>query len=92
MIRKLLDWHREFRARRLAIADFQWQQAENALPFLDYLTLAERLELRELARRFIAEKQWTGARGLVLTAQMQLIIALQACLPILKLGLERYAG
>lgn len=92
MIRKLLDWHREFRARRLTIADFQWQAAEAALPFLGYLTPVERQALRELARRFIAEKQWSGAQGLLLSTEMQLTIALQACLPILKLGLDRYAG
>lgn len=92
MFRKLLDWHRDFRARRLAIADFQWQSAEDALPFLAQLAPADRIRLRDLARQFIADKQWTGARGLQLTAEMQLTIALQACLPILNLGLDWYRG
>jgi len=40
----------------------------------------------------IAEKQWSGAQGLQLTPRIQLTIALQACLPILHLGLAWYAG
>jgi Mlc titration factor MtfA (ptsG expression regulator) len=92
MFRKLLDWHRDFRARRLAIADFQWLRAEDALPFIARLLPADRLRLHELARQFIAEKQWTGADSLQLTVEMQLTISLQACLPILNLGLDWYRG
>jgi Mlc titration factor MtfA (ptsG expression regulator) len=40
----------------------------------------------------VAEKQWSGAQGLQLTPRIQLTIALQACLPILKLGLDWYDG
>lgn len=92
MLRKLLEWRRERRARRLAIADFQWQAAEAALPFLASLREDERRDLRDMARRFIAAKQWSGAHDLVLTPGMQLDIALQACLPVLKLGLDWYDG
>ncbi len=91
MIGKLIEWHRERRARRLAITDFQWQSVEHELPFLNYLSPADRLRLRELARQFISAKQWIGAQDLHLTAEMQLTISLQACLPILNLGLEWYA-
>ncbi|MDO9602911.1 MAG: zinc-dependent peptidase, partial [Rhodocyclaceae bacterium] len=56
------------------------------------LTNDERLRLRELARQFIATKEWDGAQGLQLTAAQQISIALQACLPILNLGLDWYRG
>lgn len=91
-LRKLVDWQRRRAAAKLAISDAQWAAAEYPLPFLDRLSADERTRLRELAAQFIAAKEWSGAPGLVLTAPMQLSIALQACLPILQLGLDWYRG
>ncbi|MCE9569165.1 MAG: zinc-dependent peptidase [Rhodocyclales bacterium] len=92
MIRKLSAWWRQHRADRIEIPDALWRQVEAGLPFLAHLTAGERTHLRDLARQFIAEKQWSGAQGLHLTPRIQLTIALQACLPILHLGLDWYAG
>lgn len=86
------NWRRQRAASRLEITAAQWQDAEYCLPFLDRLNHDERQRLRELARAFIAEKEWSAAPGLQLTAAIQLSIALQACLPILNLGLDRYRG
>jgi Mlc titration factor MtfA (ptsG expression regulator) len=86
------NWRRQRAASQLEITAAQWQDAEYCLPFLDRLTDDERLRLRELARAFIAEKEWSAAPGLQLTAAIQLSIALQACLPILNLGLDWYRG
>ncbi|MDX5364011.1 MAG: zinc-dependent peptidase [Pseudazoarcus pumilus] len=69
-----------------------WQRAEARLPFLDYLETAQRARLRELARGFLAGKQFHGAHGLEVNDEMMLTIALQACLPILRVGLEAYRG
>jgi len=74
------------------IGPAQWQRVEARLPFLARLSAAEQAALREMALRFIAAKEWHGAQGLELTAEMQLSIALQACLPVLKLGLHWYDG
>lgn len=70
----------------------QWSRVEAGLPFLDHLPPAERARLREMALEFIAQKEWHGAQGLRLTPDIQLSIALQACLPVLKLGLDSYRG
>jgi Mlc titration factor MtfA (ptsG expression regulator) len=86
------NWLRQRAADQLEIAETQWQDAEYALPFLDRLTADEHQRLRDLARQFIAEKEWSGAQGLQLTPAKQLSIALQACLPILNLGLDWYRG
>lgn len=86
------NWRRQRAASQLEITDAQWQDAEYALPFLDRLNNQERRRLRDLARAFIAEKEWSAAPGLLLTAPIQLSIALQACLPILELGLDWYRG
>ena len=70
----------------------QWRQVEAQLPFLARLSAPDQAALRELALRLIEAKEWHGAHGLTLTAEMQLSIALQACLPVLKLGLHWYDG
>ena len=92
MIGRLASWWHRRRAERLAIPDPAWDAAESGLPFLAHLSADERRRLRQLAREFIAEKQWSGAQGLQVTPHMQLAIALQACLPVLHLGLDWYRG
>lgn len=56
------------------------------------LSADELTRLRDLASLFLHEKEIEGAVGLTLTDTMRLTIALQACLPILNLGLDWYAG
>jgi hypothetical protein len=92
MIGFLRDWRRQRVLAGIHIDEAQWQAAEAMLPFLGHLDADERQQLRELAREFIAEKEWSGARGLELTLGIQLSIALQACLLVLELGLEHYRG
>ena len=84
------NWWKRRALDRIQVSDEQWQAAEAQLFCLDHLDGDDRRRLREMARGFLAEKQWTGARGLTLTAPMQLSIALQACLLVLNLGLEHY--
>lgn len=92
MIRKLAAWWRQRQGDRLEIPEPLWDEVEARLPFLGHLAADERARLRQLAREFIADKEWSAARGLQLTPGIQLTIALQACLPILRLGLDWYAG
>ena len=92
LIRKLAAWWRQRQADRLEIPPALWAEVEAGLPLIKHLTPDERSRLRQLARELIAEKQWSGAQGLQLTPRIQLTIALQACLPILHLGLDWYAG
>ena len=92
MIRSLSQWWRNRQARRLDIPEILWEEVESGLYFLGHLTQRERIDLRTLAREFIAAKEWSGAQGLALRPRIQLTIALQACLPILHLGLDWYSG
>ncbi len=48
--------------------------------------------LRGLAEVFLDTKSIEGAGGLKVTAQMQRLVAAQACLPILNLGMKYYDG
>jgi Mlc titration factor MtfA (ptsG expression regulator) len=92
MIRFLANWRRKRALDQIRIDADQWRRVEAQLPFLGHLSSDERETLRELAREFIATKEWNGARGLALTPDIQLAVALQACLLVLKLGLAWYDG
>lgn len=69
-----------------------WDPAWRRLPLLQGLDGDEAARLRALATLFQHEKNLEPAAGLRLTARMRQVIALQACLPILNLGLDWLDG
>lgn len=78
-------------ARRLTrspktIPETLWQQTLASYPFLAALPEPDRQRLRELTGRFLAHKEFTGAHGLIVTDDMAVAIAAQACLPVLNMG------
>lgn len=85
-------WRRRRILKRIRIPEDTWREAFSYLTFLRELSNEELERLRELATLFLHEKAIEGAAGLSLTEAMRLTIALQACLPILNLGLDWYAG
>ena len=52
----------------------------------------DRERLRELAARFLAEKAIEPVDGFIVEPAQRLVLALQAALPVLNLGLEWYRG
>ncbi|WP_423196835.1 MULTISPECIES: M90 family metallopeptidase [unclassified Cupriavidus] len=83
------------RARKLehyAIPDELWTRTVAALPFVARYDDADRTALRELATLFIADKEYSTAHDLPLTDEMVVSVAVQACVPILKLGIAWYRG
>lgn len=74
------------------IPDTLWSFALDQLPFLACLDGQDRTRLRALAGELLASKEMAGAAGLELNASMQVLIAAQASLPVLNLGLEWYRG
>jgi Mlc titration factor MtfA (ptsG expression regulator) len=62
------------------------------MPLLRGLGDAERAELRTLAALFLDEKSLEPVQGLALDDGMRRAIALQACLPVLELGLDWLDG
>ena len=88
-----LDAWREQRAlARRAIPDASWELTLLRLPFLARLADDERAGLRRLCSLFLDRKQFHGVGGLEVTDDMALLIAAQACLPVLRLGLHFYDG
>src|ERR1700756_320218 len=96
MLSKLTPWldarRRDRALRSHAIPDALWQSTLDGLPFLAYLDAGNLARLRELASLFIAQKEFSTAHDLELTDAMTVGIAVQACLPVLNLGLDLYKG
>ena len=88
----LTDWKRRRILARHRVDDAQWERVTRPFRFLKSLSREDAGKLKNLVLLFLAEKQFAGARGLEVTDDMRLSIAAQACLPILELGLDWYAG
>lgn len=92
MFQFISHWLDQRIIKRSRVTDAQWLNAFSALPLLNNLTADEKNRLRELAILFIDAKSFEGAHDLIVTDHMVLIIALQACLPVLELGVGSYEG
>jgi Mlc titration factor MtfA (ptsG expression regulator) len=89
---RLGAWREQRALERRAIPDDLWELTLLRLPFLQGLDEADRAELRRLCSLFLDRKEFHGAGGLEVTDAMALMIAAQACLPVLRLGLHLYDG
>jgi len=95
----MFDWWHRWRARRETqaaqaepIPADLWATTVARYPFIAQRPADEQARLRELARIFLLRKRFAGAHGLVVTDEMAVAVAAQACLPMLALGLEGYDG
>ena len=86
------DWREKRVLAQSQFSTSDWQAVANQIPILDRLTDAELSRLFKIATLFLHDKSFTGAKGFVITDKIKQSIALQACLPILHLGLEWYSG
>lgn len=83
-------WRRARAVERQGIADAPWQRVVSRFSFFRVLSPDEQRRLRELTALFLDRKSVSGAGGLELTREMQLVIAAQACLLVLNLDFELY--
>ncbi len=92
----LLASLKHWRQRRVIdgtpLTDEAWRACCDGLRFLQMLEQAELARLRELVVLFLDAKEMAGAGGLELSNAIRLSVAVQACLPVLNLGLEYYRG
>lgn len=72
------------------IPDALWLACVAQLPFLQRLSASELVRLKSLSETMLAAKPVTGAGGLELTDEIAVVIAMQACLPVLNLTLDLY--
>ncbi|MEP7301195.1 MAG: M90 family metallopeptidase [Caldimonas sp.] len=85
-------WRRSRTLERRPIPEPLWQLTLARFPFLAARSPADLQALREMATLFLADKEFAGTRGLEVSDEMAVAIAAQACLPALKLGLDRLDG
>jgi len=69
-----------------------WVHVSENLPILKPLTAVKKAHLRELSTLFLYEKNIYAVQGLQLSEEMRLIIAVQACLPVVNLGINLLHG
>ena len=92
MFSMIKDWREQRILDNSEFTHADWLQAAQRIVILDRLDEDELTRLFELATLFLADKSITGAQGFEITDAVKQSIALQACLPILNLSLEWYAG
>jgi Mlc titration factor MtfA (ptsG expression regulator) len=92
----LIGWYRNWRRNRIlrrdGLSDRDWEVLIQRVPAVARYDPHTRGRLRELVVLFLHEKSIEPAGGLEIGAETRRLIALQACIPILGLGLEWYRG
>ena len=92
MFSMIKDWREQRILDNSEFTNGDWMRAAERIVILDRLNKDEMSRLFELATLFLADKSIKGAQGFEITDTVRQSIALQACLPILNLNLEWYAG
>lgn len=92
MVWSFKAWRRRRILSRHAVPDGLWRGVVARLSFLHGMTPDELMRLRELVTLFLHAKHMSAAGGLVLSDDMRVMIAAQACVPILNLDLDYYDG
>ena len=92
MFNKIRQWWLQKKIRQSRGNEEAWLISFAKIPLLQRLTEDDQVRLRDMAIVFLHKKSFSGAHDLEITKEMQRIIALQACLPILNLGIHWYRG
>lgn len=86
-----MQWLRQFFNRdKPRIPDSLWRTTLNRLPFLQQAPAHDLERLKALCETFLDRKTFTGAAGFELSDEIAVLIAAQACLPVLNLTLDLY--
>ena len=86
------NWRRARVVKRARLNDNLWRNALAGVSLTQGFGADELRRLRELVILFLHEKSIETAVGVNLNDEMRLVIAIQACVPILNLGIDYYAG
>lgn len=88
--------YRSWRRKRIlathALPEDLWTEAVAMLPFLERYDGAILVELRDRVVLFLEDKSIVGANAFDVTPLMRVIIAIQACVLVLRLESDAYAG
>jgi MtfA peptidase len=93
---RAMGFLRDFRRRRVLsrsmVPDDVWAGVLEEHPILDGIEDQALARLRALVSVFLHEKRFENPRAIALDDYGRAVIATQACLPILELGMDWYAG
>jgi len=92
MFKYMQNWLNSRVIRNSTIIQSTWDKAFSQMPLIHNLSLEDKNRLIYLAILFLDKKKIQGAHGLVVTEDMQVKVALQACLLILKFDINEYSG
>lgn len=88
---RTLSWLRRLlRRERPQIPAALWNECLHILPFLQRLPADDLARLKTLCENLLDKKSFTGAAGFELRDDVAVMIAAQACLPVLNLTLDLY--
>jgi Mlc titration factor MtfA (ptsG expression regulator) len=89
----MFNWFKKRRRKKILAEPFpeEWEAImRRNVAHDEWLGAEERQHLRDLVRVFVVEKSWEGCGGLVLTDEIRVTVAAQACLLILELRDDLY--
>ncbi|NJS35178.1 MAG: zinc-dependent peptidase [Brachymonas sp.] len=72
--------------QRRPVQEDLWHSTVIALPFIAHLTAQELARLRVMVSLFLDSKEFSGAQGLQVSDAQAVMVACQACLPILHIA------
>ncbi len=90
--KKIKQWLIKKLFRHYSLSDTLWQSVLDKAVLLQSLCPADQQHLRQLTEKFIQEKSFTGVDKLIVTEEMKVLIAVQACLLILELDFSYFNG
>ena len=83
---------RFLKPNRPAVTDEMWRTVRRSLPILATLPEPDAETLRALTDLFLRTKSLEGVGGFELDDESRVVVAAQACVPILEFGMEAYTG
>nr|XP_061812036.1 protein MtfA-like [Nerophis lumbriciformis] len=86
MLKFLRRWRRRRILKDKPVSEADWQAAVARLPLIAGLDLERQARIRAMATWFLDEKDFYPSGGIELTEPKRLIIAAQACMPVVDLG------
>ncbi|HED35716.1 MAG TPA: zinc-dependent peptidase [Gammaproteobacteria bacterium] len=90
ILKKFENWKVLSIIKKHPVRFSQWKDIRQ-LACISHMSAVEKARLRVLTSMLLQQKIFVGVQGLELSSEMKLLIATQACVPILKLGLNYYS-
>ena len=86
------EMFRFLKPNRPAVSDEMWRTVRRSLPILATVPEPDAETLCALTDLFLRTKSLEGVGGFELDEESRVVVAAQACVPILELGMEAYSG